>query len=128
MKNKYPSAKIQAVQKGMKHKNCDECMGEYTLSITKCKMQFSCFFDIVIFKPLCDVQSVFQRFPLPEKDHLSFSLIYNNGKRSIDLVRFLHFDITIMLSSVLLVKHYLLELFFSLHIYNINRYARIRLR
>ncbi|KAJ4772456.1 Regulator of chromosome condensation (RCC1) family with FYVE zinc finger domain-containing protein [Rhynchospora pubera] len=30
--------------------------------------------------------AVFQRFPLPEKDHLSFSLIYNNGKRSLDLI------------------------------------------
>ncbi|CAO2037109.1 unnamed protein product [Urochloa humidicola] len=29
---------------------------------------------------------VFQRFLLPEKDHLSFSLIYNDGKRSLDLV------------------------------------------
>ncbi|KAJ3681532.1 hypothetical protein LUZ60_016021 [Juncus effusus] len=30
--------------------------------------------------------AVFQRFPLPEKDHLSFSLIYNNGRRSLDLI------------------------------------------
>ncbi|KAL6651738.1 hypothetical protein ACP70R_010663 [Stipagrostis hirtigluma subsp. patula] len=29
---------------------------------------------------------VFQRFLLPEKDHLSFSLIYNDGKRSLDLI------------------------------------------
>jgi hypothetical protein len=98
MKNSYPSAKIQAVQKAVKHKNCEECMGECTLPINKCKMHFSCFFDIVIFKPLYDVQPVFQRFPLREKDHLSFSLIYNNGKRSLDLVSFLHFNITIILS------------------------------
>jgi hypothetical protein len=32
------------------------------------------------------LQLVFQRFLLPEKDHLSFSLIYNDGKRSLDLV------------------------------------------
>lgn len=30
--------------------------------------------------------AVFQRFPRPEKDYLSFSLIYNHGKRSLDLV------------------------------------------
>lgn len=30
--------------------------------------------------------SVFQRYLLPEKDYLSFSLIYNNGKRSLDLI------------------------------------------
>ncbi|KAG8066796.1 hypothetical protein GUJ93_ZPchr0004g39520 [Zizania palustris] len=29
---------------------------------------------------------VFQRFLLPEKDHLSFSLIYNDGKRSLDMI------------------------------------------
>ncbi|KAG8043983.1 hypothetical protein GUJ93_ZPchr0458g22335 [Zizania palustris] len=29
---------------------------------------------------------VFQCFLLPEKDHLSFSLIYNDGKRSLDLI------------------------------------------
>ncbi|KAI5009531.1 hypothetical protein ZWY2020_011668 [Hordeum vulgare] len=29
---------------------------------------------------------VFQRFLLPEKDHLSFSLIYKDGKRSLDLI------------------------------------------
>jgi hypothetical protein len=31
-------------------------------------------------------QAVFQRYLRPEKDYLSFSLIYNNGKRSLDLV------------------------------------------
>ncbi|KAJ4951406.1 hypothetical protein NE237_028238 [Protea cynaroides] len=30
--------------------------------------------------------SVFQRFLRPDKDYLSFSLIYNNGKRSLDLI------------------------------------------
>ncbi|KAK7279857.1 hypothetical protein RJT34_24916 [Clitoria ternatea] len=30
--------------------------------------------------------AVFQRYLRPEKDHLSFSLIYNNGKRSLDLI------------------------------------------
>ncbi|KAL0323257.1 UNVERIFIED_CONTAM: PH, RCC1 and FYVE domains-containing protein 1 [Sesamum angustifolium] len=30
--------------------------------------------------------AVFQRYLRPEKDYLSFSLIYNNGKRSLDLV------------------------------------------
>ncbi|CAJ2629891.1 unnamed protein product [Trifolium pratense] len=30
--------------------------------------------------------AVFQRFPRPEKDYLSFSLIYNHGKRSLDLI------------------------------------------
>ncbi|KAF8377151.1 hypothetical protein HHK36_030524 [Tetracentron sinense] len=30
--------------------------------------------------------SVFQRYLRPEKDYLSFSLIYNNGKRSLDLI------------------------------------------
>ncbi|KAE9589092.1 hypothetical protein Lal_00000452 [Lupinus albus] len=30
--------------------------------------------------------AVFQRYLWPEKDHLSFSLIYNNGKRSLDLI------------------------------------------
>jgi hypothetical protein len=32
------------------------------------------------------VQAVFQRYLRPEKDYVSFSLIYNNGKRSLDLV------------------------------------------
>lgn len=31
-------------------------------------------------------QAVFQRYLRPEKDYVSFSLIYNNGKRSLDLV------------------------------------------
>lgn len=31
-------------------------------------------------------QAVFQRYLRPEKEYLSFSLIYNNGKRSLDLV------------------------------------------
>ncbi|XP_058088312.1 PH, RCC1 and FYVE domains-containing protein 1-like [Magnolia sinica] len=30
--------------------------------------------------------SVFQRYLCPEKEYLSFSLIYNNGKRSLDLI------------------------------------------
>ncbi|CAN1268288.1 PH, RCC1 and FYVE domains-containing protein 1 [Linum perenne] len=30
--------------------------------------------------------AVFQRYRHPEKDYLSFSLIYNNGKRSLDLI------------------------------------------
>ncbi|KAK9072183.1 hypothetical protein SSX86_008615 [Deinandra increscens subsp. villosa] len=30
--------------------------------------------------------AVFRRYPHPEKDYLSFSLIYNNGKRSLDLI------------------------------------------
>ncbi|KAK8548968.1 hypothetical protein V6N13_054270 [Hibiscus sabdariffa] len=30
--------------------------------------------------------AVFQRYLRPEKDYLSFSLIYNNGKRSLDLI------------------------------------------
>ncbi|XP_022975623.1 PH, RCC1 and FYVE domains-containing protein 1-like isoform X2 [Cucurbita maxima] len=30
--------------------------------------------------------AVFQRFLRPEKDYLSFSLVYNNGKRSLDLI------------------------------------------
>ncbi|CAI9115691.1 OLC1v1016666C1 [Oldenlandia corymbosa var. corymbosa] len=30
--------------------------------------------------------AVFQRFLRPEKDYLSFSLLYNNGKRSLDLI------------------------------------------
>ncbi|KAG5108842.1 hypothetical protein JHK84_045749 [Glycine max] len=31
-------------------------------------------------------QAVFQRYLRPEKDYLSFSLIYSNGKRSLDLI------------------------------------------
>lgn len=34
------------------------------------------------------IQPVFKRFLRPEKDYLSFSLIYNNGERSLDLVSF----------------------------------------
>ncbi|KAL2894175.1 PH RCC1 and FYVE domains-containing protein 1 [Bienertia sinuspersici] len=30
--------------------------------------------------------AVFRRYLRPDKDYLSFSLIYNNGKRSLDLV------------------------------------------
>ncbi|KAF5185133.1 Regulator of chromosome condensation (RCC1) family protein [Thalictrum thalictroides] len=30
--------------------------------------------------------AVFRRFPRPEKDYLSFSLLYNNGERSLDLI------------------------------------------
>ena len=32
-------------------------------------------------------QAVFRRFLRPEKDYLSFSLIYKNGQRSLDLVK-----------------------------------------
>lgn len=31
-------------------------------------------------------QAVFRRYLRPEKDYLSFSLLYNNGERSLDLV------------------------------------------
>lgn len=31
-------------------------------------------------------QAVFKRFLRPDKDYLSFSLLYNNAKRSLDLV------------------------------------------
>jgi len=30
---------------------------------------------------------VFRRYLQPEKDYLSFSLVYNNGERTLDLVR-----------------------------------------
>ena len=43
-------------------------------------------------------QAVFQRYLRPEKDYLSFSLIYNNGKRSLDLVGYLFFYV-ILFSS-----------------------------
>jgi hypothetical protein len=37
---------------------------------------------------LCIIyQAVFRRFLRPEKDYLSFSLIYKNGQRSLDLVK-----------------------------------------
>lgn len=32
------------------------------------------------------MQPVFKRYLRPEKEYLSFSLIYNNGERSLDLV------------------------------------------
>jgi hypothetical protein len=32
------------------------------------------------------IQAVFRRYLRPEKDYLSFSLLYNNGERSLDLV------------------------------------------
>jgi hypothetical protein len=35
----------------------------------------------------CTLQAVFRRFLRPEKDYLSFSLIYKKGERSLDLVR-----------------------------------------
>jgi len=38
-------------------------------------------------------QPVFQRYLRPEKESLSFSLIYNNGKRSLDLVNVLTFGV-----------------------------------
>ncbi|KAG6713604.1 hypothetical protein I3842_05G161800 [Carya illinoinensis] len=31
-------------------------------------------------------QAVFRRYLCPEKDYLSFSLLYNNGERSLDLI------------------------------------------
>lgn len=34
-------------------------------------------------------QAVFRRYLRPEKDYLSFSLIYNYGKRSLDLVSYI---------------------------------------
>ena len=40
----------------------------------------------MIFLGFNSLQAVFRRFPRPEKDYLSFSLIYNNGERSLDLV------------------------------------------
>lgn len=33
------------------------------------------------------LQAVFRRYLRPEKDYLSFSLIYKKGERSLDLVR-----------------------------------------
>lgn len=41
---------------------------------------FSILFSVIF------VQAVFQRYLRPEKDYVSFSLIYKNGKRSLDLV------------------------------------------
>ena len=35
---------------------------------------------------LSAIQAVFRRYLRPDKDYLSFSLIYNYGKRSLDLV------------------------------------------
>lgn len=43
-------------------------------------------FFLFILLVITIMQAVFQRYPRPEKDYLSFSLIYNNGKRSLDLV------------------------------------------
>lgn len=43
----------------------------------------------VIYKLLpvdMSMQPVFKRYLRPEKEYLSFSLIYNNGERSLDLV------------------------------------------
>jgi hypothetical protein len=49
-----------------------------------------CFISTFLFSlfliSLIIVQAVFQRYLRPEKDYVSFSLIYNNGKRSLDLV------------------------------------------
>jgi len=62
------------------------------------------------------VQVVFRRHLRPEKDHLSFSLIYNNGDRSLDLVSchiylFIYLFCCMVhwgkkLLSVVLVDHY----------------------
>lgn len=38
---------------------------------------------------LLNFQAVFRRYLRPEKDYLSFSLIYNYGKRSLDLVSYI---------------------------------------
>jgi hypothetical protein len=46
----------------------------------------NCFLYVIWLFFLILWQAVFQRFPRPEKDYLSFSLIYNHGKRSLDLV------------------------------------------
>ena len=43
------------------------------------------------------VQAVFERYLRPEKDYLSFSLIYNDGKRSLDLVGDKHFSLFVLI-------------------------------
>lgn len=45
------------------------------------------------------IQAVFRRYLCSEKEYLSFSLIYNNGERSLDLVsktKPLHFECNIL--------------------------------
>ena len=43
--------------------------------------------DIPGFVLTSTLQAVFRRYLRPEKDYLSFSLIYKKGERSLDLVR-----------------------------------------
>jgi hypothetical protein len=54
------------------------------LTVEKCFI--STFLFSLFLISLIIVQAVFQRYLRPEKDYVSFSLIYNNGKRSLDLV------------------------------------------
>lgn len=45
-------------------------------------------FPLFVIYTFCVIQAVFGRYPLPEKDYLSFSLVYRNknDERTLDLV------------------------------------------
>lgn len=44
------------------------------------------FFILAISPALVLYQAIFQRYPRPEKEYQSFSLIHSNDERSLDLV------------------------------------------
>lgn len=71
------------------------------------------------------IQAVFQRYLRPDKDYLSFSLIYNNGKRSLDLVSDERFAFCRQMQFVSLFAVYFS---YNCKISPLSRFARIKLR
>jgi hypothetical protein len=72
------------------------------------------------------VQAVFQRYLRPEKDYVSFSLIYNNGKRSLDLVSDSLCDS--MVNYIIIVVFSFFCIFRYNNFWVVFRFAKIKLR
>lgn len=58
--------------------------GQRTVILLNLLLKSKSYFNLFLIT--CHEQAVFKRFLRPEKDHLSFSLLYNNRERSLDLV------------------------------------------
>lgn len=63
---------------------CVVCIRAY-MTFINCDTHMILSNSVIIIVLWC-AQPVFRRFLRPEKEYLSFSLIYNNGERSLDLV------------------------------------------
>lgn len=62
-----------------------------------------CYFFLVSADHICFLlhQPIFQRYPRPEKEYQSFSLIHSNEERSLDLVNATHTPTHLLLTAYL---------------------------